>query len=253
MNTSNSQPPVEANRNQAEPKRADRNQDKRNRHGWLGRCLYRIVWTLVYILAKAYCRLSVEGKENLPDGPFVLCAVHRSYIDTPIVGVITGKRLRFMGKETLWHYRALGGFLTVMGGFPVERGLADRNALRAAGDVLKYGEPLVMFPEGTRQVGSRLDRSLVLDGPAFVAARAGVPIVPVGLGGTARAMPAGSFFIRPCKVVAIFGEPILPSAKSGGKVPRRAVRETTNKLHQELADLFIEARVAAGDEKPPAT
>ena len=224
----------------------------RSRQSWPGRLLYRCFWVVIYIPIKILFRLRVEGAENLPDGPFVLSAVHRSFADTPIVGVITGKRLRFMGKESLWNSRLLGTFLTVMGGFPVERGSADRTALRAAGDVLALGEPLVMFPEGTRQQGARLDRELVLDGPAFVAARAGVPIVPVGLGGTPSALPVGSVIPRPAKVVAIIGEPIQPPPKVGGRVPRRVVHELTGTLYRELNDVFIEARVAAGDEPPPA-
>lgn len=223
----------------------------RSRQSLLGRLAYRCVWVVVYVLIKLLFRLRVEGKENLPAGPFILSAVHRSFVDTPIVGVITGKRLRFMGKESLWDSRLLGTFLTVMGGFPVERGSADRTAVRAAGDVLALGEPLVMFPEGTRQHGPRLDRKLMLDGPAFVAARAGVPIVPVGLGGTPSALPVGSKIPRPAKVVAIIGEPIPPPAKVDGKVPRRAVRELTEVLYRELSDLYVEARVAASDEPPP--
>ncbi len=109
-----------------------------------------------------------------------------------------------------------------------------------------------MFPEGTRQHGPRLDRELVLDGPAFVAARTGVPIVPVGLGGTPSALPVGSVIPRPAKVVAIIGEPIQPPPKVGGRVPRRVVHELTETLYRELNDVFIEARVAAGDEWPPA-
>ncbi|MCQ3814657.1 MAG: 1-acyl-sn-glycerol-3-phosphate acyltransferase [Acidimicrobiia bacterium] len=223
----------------------------RGRQSWFGRVLYRGLWLVVYVLIKCLFRLRVEGKENLPDGPFILSAAHRSFADTPIVAVITWKRLRFMGKESLWDSRLLGTFLTVMGGFAVRRGAADRTALRAASDVLALGEPLVMFPEGTRQVGDRLDRDLVLDGPAFVAARAGVPIVPVGLGGTPSALPIGSLIPRPAKVVAIIGEPIQPPPKVAGKVPRRAIRELTEVLYRDLSDLFVEARVAAGDEAPP--
>ena len=222
----------------------------RSRQSWPGRLLYRFFWVVVYVPIKILFRLRVEGRENLPDGPFILSAVHRSFADTPIVGVITGKRLRFMGKESLWNSRLLGTFLTVMGGFPVERGSADRTALRAAGDVLALGEPLVMFPEGTRQQGARLDRELVLDGPAFVAARAGVPIVPVGLGGTPSALPVGSVIPRPAKVVAVIGAPIQPPPVDG-RVPRRVVHELTETLYRELNDVFIEARVAAGDEPPP--
>ena len=157
-----------------------------------GRILYWILWRVFYALILALFRLRVEGRKNLPEGPFILSGVHRSFIDTPIIGMVTSRRLRFMGKESLWKSKPLGAFLSVMGGFPVERGTADRTALRAAQDVLALGEPLVMFPEGTRQEGPRLAREQVLDGPAFVAARAGVPIVPVGIGGSVKALPLGS-------------------------------------------------------------
>ncbi len=223
----------------------------RSRQTIAGRILYRILWFGFFTIIKIWFRLRVEGRENLPDGPFILSAVHRSFIDTPIVGMLTNRRLRFMGKENLWDSRLLGGFLTVMGGFPVERGSADRTALRAAEDVLGIGEPLVMFPEGTRQEGPRLNREQLLDGPSFVACRAGVPIVPVGIGGSSRALPLGTRFPRPIQVVAVIGDPILPPERVDGRVPRRAVRELTDQLFAELGDLYVEARVLAGDEPAP--
>ena len=221
---------------------------ERSRHTLGGRLLYRAFWLFVYSLVKLFTRFSVEGRDNLPDGPFILAPVHRSFIDTPVVGVMTSKRLRFMGKESLWDSKPLGAFLTVMGGFPVERDTADRTALRAAEDVLALGEPLVMFPEGTRREGPRLIRDALHDGPAFVAARSGVPIVPVGLGGTVRALPIGSTIPRFSKVVAIIGPPIPPPDKVSGRVPRRAVRELTDRLYVELGDLYVQARRAVGDE-----
>ena len=117
--------------------------------------------------------------------------------------------------------------------------------------MLTLGEPLVMFPEGTRQEGPRLNREQVHDGPAFVAHAVGVPIVPVGIGGSAKALPLGTRIPRPRKIVAVIGDPIMPAAKVDGKVPRRAVKELTETLFTELGALYIEARARAGDE--PAT
>ena len=220
----------------------------RSRQPLWGRLVYRVLRSAVLALVKLLFRLRVEGRENLPPGPFILSPVHRSFIDTPIAGMVTGRRMRFMGKESLWENRPLGAFLSLLGGFPVERGTADRTALRAATDVLALGEPLVMFPEGTRRTGDRVRRDDMMDGPAFVAARAGVPIVPVGLGGTVRALPVGSFVPRLRKVVAVVGDPIPPPPKVDGRVPRRAVREVTDRLFVELSDLYVEARVLAGQE-----
>ena len=224
---------------------------RRSRHPLWGRVLYRVLRAIVLALCKLLFRLRIEGRENFPDGPFILSPVHRSFIDTPIAGMSTSRRMRFMGKESLWENRPLGALLSVLGGFPVERGTADRTALRAATDVLSLGEPLVMFPEGTRRSGDRVRRDDMLDGPAFVAARTGVPIVPVGLGGTVRALPVGSVIPRPRRVVAVVGNPIPPPAKVGGRVPRRAVRELTDRLFDELGDLYVEARVLAGQEPAP--
>ena len=224
----------------------------RSRQPLWGRLTYRTLWCALFALVKALFRLRVEGSENLPAGPFILSPVHRSFIDTPIAGMITSRRLRFMGKESLWQNRPLGALLSVLGGFPVQRGTADRTALRAATDVLELGEPLVMFPEGTRRVGDRVRRDDMLDGPAFVAARAGVPIVPVGLGGTVRALPVGSVVPRPRLVVAVIGNPIPPPDKVKGRVPRRSVRELTDRLFQELSDVYVEARVLAGEESAQA-
>ena len=217
-----------------------------------GRILYRILWSMVLAVCKVLFRLRIEGRENFPPGPFILSPVHRSFIDTPIAGMATSRRLRFMGKESLWEVKPLGALLSVLGGFPVERGTADRTALRAATDVLSLGEPLVMFPEGTRRSGDRVRREDMLDGPAFVAARAGVPIVPVGLGGTVRALPVGSVIPRPRRVVVVVGNPIPPPPRIDGRLPRRAVSEHTDRLFDELGDLYVEARVLAGQEPGPA-
>jgi len=224
---------------------------RRSHHPLWGRILYRVLWSMILALCKILFRLRVEGKENFPPGPFILSPVHRSFIDTPIAGMVTGRRLRFMGKESLWENKPLGALLSVLGGFPVERGTADRTALRAATDVLSLGEPLVMFPEGTRRSGDRVRREDMLDGPAFVAARAGVPIVPVGLGGTVRALPAGSVIPRPRRVVVVVGNPIPPPSRIDGRLPRRAVSEHTDRLFDQLGDLYVEARVLAGQEPAP--
>ena len=119
--------------------------------GLLDRVVYRFCWSLLWLALKVWFRFRVVGKEHLPKvEPYILAPVHRSYLDTPVGGMATSRRLRFLGKESLWNSRFAGRFLTIVGGFPVERGTADRAALRACQEVLERGEPMVMFPEGTR-------------------------------------------------------------------------------------------------------
>jgi len=105
--------------------------------------------------------------------------------------------------------------------------------------VLKAGEPLVLFPEGTRQSGPIVQP--LFDGAAYVAVKASVPIIPVGIGGSEGVMPKGSRMIRPKKCVVIVGQPIMAVADEQGRVPRSAVKETTEELSRQLQNLFEEA------------
>ena len=208
------------------------------------RIVYTTCRTLIVWIGAVVFRVRVEGRENVPrSGGCVIAPVHRSNLDTPILGYITRRRMRYMGKDTLWKHKAMAWFVSALGGFPVVRGTADREALRSCQAVLERGEPLVMFPEGTRQSGPVVKE--IFDGPAFVASRAGVPIVPVGIGGSERVMPKGSKLIRPKKIVIIVGKPILPPHVEG-RVPRRVVSELTEQLHASLQQLFDEADVKAG-------
>jgi len=220
--------------------------DLGRRMSLLDRVVYRFSWSLLWLVCKAWFRFRVVGGENLPaDEAYILAPVHRSYLDTPVGGMVTARRQRFLGKESLWNNRAAGRFLTIVGGFPVERGTADRAALRACQDVLERGEPMVMFPEGTRQHGPVVEADLMHAGPAFVAARAGVPLVPMGIAGTDHAMPGSSMLIRPVRVVMVVGEPIRPPVVDG-RIPRRMLDELTERLRVGLQECFDEAQRLAG-------
>ncbi|MBC8364820.1 MAG: 1-acyl-sn-glycerol-3-phosphate acyltransferase [Actinobacteria bacterium] len=214
--------------------------------GRVDRFAYRFFWSLLWLVLKACFRFRVVGGEHLPkEEPYILAPVHRSYLDTPVGGMVTARRLRFLGKESLWRSRLGGRFLTIVGGFPVERGTADRAALRACQEVLERGEPMVMFPEGTRRYGPVVLAEEMHAGPAFVATRAGVPIVPLGIAGTDHAMPGGSPFIRPTRVFMVVGEPLRPPVVAG-RVPRRVVDELTVELRQRMQAVFDEAQRLAG-------
>jgi 1-acyl-sn-glycerol-3-phosphate acyltransferase len=200
----------------------------------------------VEVVCRAYWRVEIRGREHVPrSGPYVIAPVHRSNIDTLLAGCLTRRRIRFMGKDSLWKYRWSGALFSSLGGFPVHRGTPDREALRICEDALRGGEPVVLFPEGTRQSGPTVQP--LFEGAAFVAARAGVPVVPVGIGGSEWAMPKGQKRIRPVKVVMVVGPPLAAPPRSGGsRVSRRSVAELSDTLHTRLQALFDEALAAAG-------
>jgi len=194
-----------------------------------------------------WLRLTVVGREHVPDtGGFILAAGgHRSILDTPVVARTSRRIFRYMGAEKYFEVPGLSWFLRSVGGFPVQRDATDRDALRLSQEVLASGEPLVIYPEGTRFSGPKVQP--LQQGAAFLACRAQVPIVPVGLGGTERAWPIGGKFIRPSKVVLVVGEPMVPPVPEDGKrVKRSAMKAFNDELHTRLQELFDQAQARAG-------
>jgi 1-acyl-sn-glycerol-3-phosphate acyltransferase len=102
----------------------------------------------------------------------------------------------------------------------------------------------VLFPEGERKSGPTVQP--LFDGATYIAMKAGVPIIPVGIGGSERAMPKGAKFIWPRKVHVVVGAPIPVPFSENGRVTREARQAMSGQLHAELQRLFeqAEARVS---------
>ncbi len=213
--------------------------------GILSRIFYWLIRSLIKAFCRTYFRLGVYGRENIPQsGAFILAPIHRSNVDTPIVSVVTKRRLRFMGKDSLWKIKPIGAVLSALGGFPVTRGTADLEALKRCLAVLALGEPLVMFPEGTRQSGPNIHP--LFDGAAYLSIKSGVPIIPVGFGGTEGVMPKGSKKVLPKKCSVVVGKPIYPPKSDAGRLPRTATADLTTELSEALQTVFDQAKQKAG-------
>lgn len=215
------------------------------------RIFYRVARACTLTPFKTIFWVRVRGREKVPRaGAFVVAPSHRSLMDIFFTGYITRRRIRFMAKRELFEKPFLAWLFTALGGFPVERGSADRAALRAAREALASGEPVAVFPEGTRRHGR--DVVDLFDGAAYLASRLFVPIVPVGIGGSEQILSSGKTLPRPHKVAIIVGDPIQPPDHGTGRVRRQEVTNTTEKLRVELQACFDEALALAGvaDELP---
>ncbi len=205
--------------------------------------LYGALRGLARVVARLYWRIEIDGAARVPrTGPVILAPVHRSNVDFLVATVVTERKVFYMAKDTLWRAPRFGRFLEWAGAFPVHRQGADRQAVQRSQAVLEGGGVLILFPEGTRQAGPVV--AALHEGAAFLSARTGAPIVPVGIGGTAEAMPKGSKFVRPVKVHVVVGEPI-PAPPAPGRVPRRQLHEVTGQLQAELQRVYDTARTRA--------
>jgi len=202
---------------------------------------YRACRNLFVGILRVWFRPRVRGRQHMPlEGPAIIAPVHRSNLDFAFTPFITRRKLFFMAKEELWRARRFSRLLEIWGVFPVQRTGADRESVKRAEEVLRRGQVLVMFPEGSRRSGEVVDD--LLEGVAFLSARTGAPIVPVGISGTARAMPKGAVFPKPIGVTVSVGEPVEPESRSaGGRVARSQVHRLTAALQERLQAAYDDA------------
>lgn len=205
------------------------------------------VWTmrtvrgLVKLLGHPYFKVRVRGAEHLmTPGPLVVAPVHRSNLDAPLLATITKRRLWALGKDSLFKNPAIGWLVSALGSFPVARGTADREAMRAAERILVDGEALIVFPEGTRQDGN--DVSEIFDGAAFLAARARAKVVMVGIAGTQNAMPSGAKFPRRTQVALVVSEPLDPPELKNGRLTMSSRKAYSAEIRDRLQSVFTEAQ-----------
>ena len=199
---------------------------------------YRVVRAVLVGVARLWLRVTIRGAKNIPaSGAFIIAPTHRSNLDFLLAAAITKRQLRFMTKDSVWRVKTLGALVNRLGGFPVNRGTPDREAMRRSLIALEQGNGLVLFPEGQRRSGPTVEA--LHDGVAYLAARAGVPIVPVGIAGSDAALAPGARFVKLRQRVTVeVGAPIMPQDGARGRIPRSAVRVLTADLEAELQRLY---------------
>ena len=194
--------------------------------------LYRIIGTLSIPVVKGLYRLRVRGLENVPEGGFVLAANHTSNFDPWPLGIpfLPDRQLRFMAKAEPFN-PVLAPVLRAGGAFKVRRGEGDVEAMRTAVELVREGEIVVMFPEGTRQTKGLVKRHTPRQhtGAARIALTANAPLVPVAIGGTDRLLRLG-----PLRVA--YGPPIDLSELDGQDI-KTAAKLATERLMATIDEL----------------
>jgi 1-acyl-sn-glycerol-3-phosphate acyltransferase len=177
-------------------------------------------------------RLRAQGKENLPEGGFVLASNHVSSLDPWVLGIpLWPKRfLRFMAKSELYWW-PLKVVLNSAGAFPVRRGQRDAVAIETAVRLAREGNAVTMFPEGTRRTKGLVKRfeSRPRSGAARIALEAGVPLVPAAVKGTDKLTRLGRLSVA-------YGAPVEIDDLRGGDVAE-AAHEATERLMARIAEL----------------
>jgi 1-acyl-sn-glycerol-3-phosphate acyltransferase len=205
---------------------------------------YRFARAVVLSVCKVVFRVRVTGRDRVPPrGAYIVAPSHRSIFDIPFAAFITTRSIRFLAKDDLFVNPVARWFFESLGAVKVERGTADRGALRALEAALVAGKPVAIFPEGTRKSGDQITE--LFDGAAYLAVKLGVPIVPVGIGGSEHILPKGKVFPRVHRVAVSVGRPIPPPVLES-RARRAAAGRLTDELRAELQRCFDDANRLAG-------
>ncbi len=189
--------------------------------GFAMKVLYPILYWIFYVLMALYHWPTYRGRENLPEGPCVLCGNHSGFADPIWVFLaMRGKTLPWtMCKKSAIDKPVLGRFLMAFRAFPVDRDNVDMAAVKKSLSVLKQGEKLLIFPEGTRIKKGK--KSEPKSGAVMLAQRAGVPVVPIYI--TPNRKP-----FQPIRV--LIGKPYEPAFSSRRPSPEELEQRTAEMM-----------------------
>ena len=151
-----------------------------------------------YVAARLLYRIEIVG--SVPPEPVIVAANHESLLDPPLLALVATRPLHFLAKVELWRYRPGAWLMDALGGIPIRRDRRDLLSVDRAEELLRAGESVAIFPQGTVQGGAWTR------GAARLALATGSPLVPVTIIGTRQALSKGR--IRFSKIRLVVGQPI---------------------------------------------
>jgi len=195
--------------------------------------IYNCLRVIVRAAVSLLYRIRAEGISRFPDkGAVVMCANHTYYKDLLILGSYAPRKINWMAKSELFKIPLFSGLIRRLGAFPVRRGESDRDSVKNVYKVLKSGEPLGIFPEGTR-VFDPNNRLPYKRGFVTFAANTGATVLPVAIRYGNGPFGRGRLF---CRVAMIFGEPVTFDAER--KYERRELDEFAAKITQWINEVI---------------
>jgi 1-acyl-sn-glycerol-3-phosphate acyltransferase len=198
--------------------------------------LYRIGYTLSKLGAELGFRLKIYGQENLiEEGPAILASNHASFIDPPLVGVACRKEIYYLARKSLFEKPVIGPILAQLNTVPVDRDRGDVAAVRAILQILKSGNRVVVFPEGTRSRDGNLQPAKA--GLGLIIAKSLAPVVPIRIFGSYAALPRTGGIRLFSPVTLVVGKPIYFTKEDLGTGERSVYQELSDRVMTAIAAL----------------
>jgi 1-acyl-sn-glycerol-3-phosphate acyltransferase len=207
-----------------------------NREPLISLALYHLLkWSVVSPVLHVYFRGRIYGAENVPQlGPLVLVSNHASDFDPVLVSNCVRRPVAYMAKQELFEVPVLSTLIRWYGAYPVNRGAADRSAIRAALKSLEAGWATGVFLQGTRTPDGRITDPK--PGAALIAQKAQAPLLPICMWGTEKIVSKGQYFPKSTPVTVRIGSLIAPP-KAGDRAELSAVTQRCADAINALHDL----------------
>jgi 1-acyl-sn-glycerol-3-phosphate acyltransferase len=195
---------------------------------WFGHTIFRAA-------AKAFFRYQVVGRDKwITDGSVLVASNHESFLDPPLVGIAYNNSVYYLARKTL--FRGVTKWLySRWNAIPIDQDAPDMSSLKKIIKILKSGEQVVVFPEGSRTLDGKLQPGEA--GVGLIAAKSRAVIQPVRIFGAFEALPRGSGRLRFHPVTIVVGDPMTLTPEEKKAKGREAYQAISDRIMAEIAKI----------------
>jgi 1-acyl-sn-glycerol-3-phosphate acyltransferase len=197
------------------------------------RPFYRFCYNLVGLELLLH-RIEYEGRENVPHGGCLIVSNHASYLDPTTVAWCVGREMFYLGRKTLFKPPIMNWLLPMCNVIPIDRDGGESSGLRKIIRMLRNGDAVLLFPEGTRTPDGTLQAPE--PGAGLVALKSGVPILPTRIFGSFECLSRHQKRLRFGKMRVVIGKPYLPPVPERGQ-ERDAYGAIAEEMMRRIAEL----------------
>ena len=192
------------------------------------------LWKKCFI---AFFSYRVVGREKLiTDGPVILASNHESFLDPPLVGVVHDEEVYYLARKTL--FTGVGAWLYPrLNSIPVDQERPDMTSLKTVIKVLKQGEKIVIFPEGSRTLDGKIGKGE--PGTGLIVAKTKAVVQPMRIFGAREALPRGSGKMKFCPITVVIGDPVSFTPEELNVKGREGYQKISDKIMAEIEKITL--------------
>lgn len=200
--------------------------------------VYYFGYTFFKTMARVFYRYHVVHPERLIEkGPAIVAANHASFLDPPMVGVAFCEPIYYLARKSLFRTRFFDWLYQNWNSIPVDQDRPDMTSLKTIIRLLREGNRVLIFPEGSRSWDGSLGKGM--PGVGLLVAKSRAPVIPVRIFGAGEALPRGARFPRRSRITIVVGEPIVFGPEDLGDGDRGSYQRISDRIMEAIGELSL--------------